>query len=324
MVRQCRQAHRDQTCLRDLRKAVHTEDTVAALPQETCAHSLSIIMGKDTDVHWADSTLNLQMGCKGCELWNAETRICYAGLQTQNRAGFKGWPKSFGEPQLFLDRLSPALKWADLTGSDREDKPWLNGMPRLIFLNDMGDTFTEGLPKNWLAPFLALMSYSPHQFLLLTKRPSKMLEFSQEHEFPPNFWLGVTVTSNKTLARVELLRKIAHAGPKFVSVEPIWEDIDRDAYADIDWAIFGGESGKFPTKTNLAWLLHGIERSRAYGCRPFVKQLGADCYFEAPINGAITRIPFPTADSHGGDAGEFPECLNVREMPVLTNTGRLL
>jgi hypothetical protein len=27
-------------------------------------------MGRDTAIQWADSSLNLEMGCSGCELWN--------------------------------------------------------------------------------------------------------------------------------------------------------------------------------------------------------------------------------------------------------------
>ena len=28
-------------------------------------------MGEQTAIQWADSTLNLSMGCDGCELWRA-------------------------------------------------------------------------------------------------------------------------------------------------------------------------------------------------------------------------------------------------------------
>lgn len=36
-------------------------------------------MGKETAIQWCDSTLNLQAGCDGCELWNGSRRSCYAG-----------------------------------------------------------------------------------------------------------------------------------------------------------------------------------------------------------------------------------------------------
>jgi len=111
-------------------------------------------MSRETNIEWCDSSLNLMMGCDGCELWNPAKGIkhCYAGVLTERYAGVNaGFPKSFDQPKIFRERIYDIAKWHDLTGKDRADKPWLNGMPRLIFLNDMGDTFTESLDLNWLA-----------------------------------------------------------------------------------------------------------------------------------------------------------------------------
>lgn len=283
-------------------------------------------MAKETPIEWADSTLNAMAGCTGCELWNGKVKKCYAGVQTDGilgrpgRAGFPGWPKRFAEPVLFLDRIDPALKWKDLTGSLRDEKPWLNGYPRLIFFNDMGDTFTHGLPSDWLAPLLPRMAASPHQFLLLTKRPSKAVEFSNKYPFPDNFWIGTTITNNLTKGRAAELRKVKGGRLKFLSVEPIWEDIDASVYEGMQWAIFGGESGKDPTATPMDAIMKGVNDARAVGCTPFVKQLGAKPYF----NSGSFRIPFHVKDSHGGDMSEWPEALRIREMPAIAHQGALL
>src|SRR3990167_2456987 len=108
-------------------------------------------------ISWCDSTLNLMMGCGGCELWNGARKSCYAGVMTERQVRgdhfalhSKGWPEAFDAPQLFPHRLPEALAWPDLTGKDRLEKPWLNGLPRIVFLNDMGDTFTDQLPPDWL------------------------------------------------------------------------------------------------------------------------------------------------------------------------------
>jgi len=77
------------------------------------------------------------MGCDGCELWNEATNVkrCYAGLLTERYGGHsKGYPAKFTEPQLFPERIAKMLCWSDLTGTERKDKPWLNGYPRTIFL----------------------------------------------------------------------------------------------------------------------------------------------------------------------------------------------
>src|SRR5262245_59453657 len=103
-------------------------------------------MAKAAAIEWCDSSVNLEMGCDGCELWNPKERACYAGHLTEKWAGKPGFPEAFDKPRLFPERLAPALRWRDLTGTNRPDKPWLDNLPRIIFLDDMGDTFTESLP----------------------------------------------------------------------------------------------------------------------------------------------------------------------------------
>lgn len=276
-------------------------------------------MGKDTSIQWADSSLNPSMGCSGCELWNSKVKKCYAGRQTAGRAGFPGWPKSFSEPTLFLDRIENGVKWKDLSGCDRPEKPWMNGLPRIIFLNDMGDAFDAKLPLNWMAPMLPIMAATPHQWLLLTKRPSRMVEFSQRFPLPSNVWPGTSVTSDKTAGRVEFLRRVQGGGPRYVSFEPLWSDIPAETYQGVQWSIFGGESGdqhSRPTPCDVAWIRNGIANARAAGSAPFCKQLGSMPYHTA--NGEPE--PYEITDSHGGDWSEWDDSLRVREMPALPKT----
>lgn len=172
---------------------------------------------------YCDSSLNLMQGCDGCELWTPArgNRHCYAGAMTNIYKGRKGWPSAFELPELFLERLDAARKWKDLTGQHRPHKPWLDGRPRVVFLNDMGDTFTESLPIDWMAPLLPRLADSPHVYMLLTKRASRMLEFTRMHPLPPNVWPGVSVTTQATVRRVDDLLKIASGGPKWISAEPL-------------------------------------------------------------------------------------------------------
>lgn len=279
-------------------------------------------MAEHTNIEWADSTLNLQMGCDGCELWSKSVRNCYAGQLTQRYGGRPGWPYSFEKPKLFTGRLEKALQWSDLAGSERPEKPWLNGLPRMVFLNDMGDTFTESLAIDWLAEFLPKMAESPHVFLLLTKRAGRMRQFSEQHPLPPNVWPGVSVTTRKTIGRIDDLLEVQGGGPKWVSAEPILENLDigerrrpvstigfRSLIGLIDWIILGGESGPGARPCHFDWLRNLISRSQSEGTPCFLKQMGSRVEWN--------NTQFSLKDSKGGDWDEWPTEFRLREVPAI-------
>ena len=230
-------------------------------------------MGIKTAIEWCDSSVNAVMGCDGCELYSAH---CYANRLCTRYAGHKGWPREFNQPEHFPGRIEKALRWPDLTGTERPDKPWLNGMPRLVFVNDMGDGFCSSVdPLEWLAPSFQAMSESPHIWLLLTKWPHSMRVFFQGifQSIPANFWLGTTVTSSDTLWRIDELLHIRGASVLFVSLEPLLSEIDVDihlvtcpdcgggGYLDDE---FCGCNGQWNTR--LDWVIVGAETGP--GARP--------------------------------------------------------
>lgn len=273
-------------------------------------------MAKETAISWCDSTLNLMMGCDGCELWNLArgVKICYAGAMTEGFAGLPGWPPAFERPTIFPERVAKAASWSDLTGLDRPGKPWLNGLPRLIFLNDMGDTFTKSLGLDWFAPFVDDLARTPHVYILLTKRAAAMAEFWRRHGPPPrNFWLLVSVTSAATWARAESLLTIEGAAVRGISYEPANGPLD--AYQLVllrhfDWVIFGGESmqtDSLTTPCDLHWCEQVAAECRDQNVPCFVKQLGS--------NAALNGKQFRTRDPKGEDWDEFPLHLKVRQMP---------
>jgi protein gp37 len=163
-------------------------------------------MGANTKIPWCDSTINPIVGCDGCELHRAGQpgSHCYAAGLVRRYAGLAGWLASFDRPEFFAGRIEKACNWPDLTGKKRAEKPWLNGFPRLIFVCDLADPFTEGVdPESWLTPALPRMAESPHIFLLLTKRGRRMSDYFERYPVPRNFWLGVTVTGPDTTARID-------------------------------------------------------------------------------------------------------------------------
>lgn len=278
-----------------------------------------------TSIQWCDSSLNLMMGCDGCELSsNLGSGTCYAEILTARRGGGRnsGWPVDFYKPQRFEHRLDAALRWPDLAGTARPEKPWLNGMPRLIFLDDLGDTFTESLPLDWIAPHVPRMAASPHIFLFLTKRARRMAEFWRAYgSVPSNCWLGTSVILNT--ARLAELVKIEGAR-LYASVEPMRKRLDLSRYLpQISWAIFGGESGPGAAQLDTAWLYDGIAQCRSSGSAPFIKQLGSRPIPCAACGANRGQHVDDCGDCHmrlrdrmGGDWSEWPSALRVREMPT--------
>lgn len=282
-------------------------------------------MGKVTAIQWCDSTLNLEMGCDGCELWNPKAGIkkCYAGQLHERYAGAsKGYPIAFHQPKIFGDRMAEAERWSDLTGTDREDKPWLNGLPRLIFLNDMGDTFTESLPIDWLAPFLPRLGALPHIIMLLTKRANRMLAFSQDYPFPKNFWLMTSITSSANHNRIEQLLQTRGGSAFGISYEPALELVDFRKWmrpGGLSFIITGGESGPGARPFDLQWPRDLVKQCEGTDTSLFVKQLGADPYdcsdgSDRPNEGNWVDL----RDRSGGDWSEWPEELRRRELPRMS------
>ncbi len=256
-------------------------------------------MAKGTKIEWADDTVNAEMGCDGCELWDPKRhiRICYAGVLTErmlSRGSLKGWPPAFDQPTIFPGRIAHAARWRDLTGTVRPGKPWLDGMPRVMFLNDMGDTFTASLPDDWLAPELPTIAASPHLWLLLTKRPDRQRAFSLRHEVQRNIWCGTTITSPQDQRLRHLMR--TRATVRWVSYEPMLAPVNWRPYFDqgLQWLIVGGESGPNFRPMDLSWLADTVEQCRTAGVAIFVKQDSA-------------RL--------AGDRGRIPNDLWIREYP---------
>lgn len=208
-------------------------------------------MAIKTKIEYADSTINPTPCCKGCELYHKDPKLnhCYAADMVRRYAGLKGWPDDFNTYQFFPGRIEKACNWSDLTGTERPDKPWLNGMPRVIFLNDMGDSCSPIHPLDWTYPYIEMMEASPHIWLWLTKWPLRMhrMLWQTAGYVPRNFWLGTTVTGPETIKRAPQLIALKDFGAQtlWLSLEPLLKSVDVTKWlGQIDWVAYGGESGR--------------------------------------------------------------------------------
>jgi protein gp37 len=276
-------------------------------------------MSKGTDIQWCDSTANPTMGCDGCELWSPTVRHCYAGVLHERFKGHtQGYAPSFEQVTMFPERMTKAAHWSDLLGKSRPDKPWLNGLPRTIFVSDMSDALSAVVTFEYLETEVIENVRSEagkrHCWLWLTKRPGRMAEFSdwlaqRGTAWPANLWAGTSITTNGTLGRIDQLLKVGDDQTvRFLSVEPQIESIDlRPWLSRLDWIIQGGESGHGARPFEVGWAREVKQACEEAGVPYFLKQLGAVVLQDGK------RLHL--TNEHGGDWTEWPEDLCRRQMP---------
>lgn len=278
-------------------------------------------MSMHTKIQWCDSTINPTMGCEGCELWSAKVKKCYAGMLHVRRGGkTKGFSSTFEELTFWPGRMAQAARWRDLAGTPREDKPWLDGLPRLIFVSDMSDALSSVVPFEFLRDEIIANVASPegrrHRWLWLTKRPDRMAKFSdfllsEGIGWPGNVWAATSITTQATTSRIRHLLRVGDDRTiRFLSVEPQYESLNLSAWLPrIDWVIQGGESGHGANPFHIEWALDLIRQCRTAKVSYFLKQLGR------VVHRSGQRIHM--VDHHGGDWSEWPEQIRVREMPII-------
>lgn len=131
----------------------------------------------------------------------------------------------------------------------------------------------------------------------------------------PNVWLGVSVESPDTLHRVDTLCQTP-AALRFVSYEPALEGVDFSQHLPgIDWLIVGGESGPRARPFDVNWARYTVAQCRASGVPVFVKQLGANPWFDLADEYAAHRCEL--AHRAGADIDEWPADLRVQESPSI-------
>jgi protein gp37 len=214
-------------------------------------------MASGTGIEWTESTWNPVTGCSkispGC-------KHCYAErLALRLRAmGQANYANGF-QVALHPHMLDLPQRWKK---------------PQTIFVNSMSDLFHDDVPLEFIARVFDVMRSSPqHRFQVLTKRAERLARVASCLEWHSNVWMGVSVESPRYLGRIDLLRGTP-AAVKFLSLEPLLEDLGRFDLSCIDWVIAGGESGPQARPMEAAWVRR-IRDLCAESCVPFFfKQWG--------------------------------------------------
>jgi protein gp37 len=148
--------------------------------------------------------------------------------------------------------------------------------PTIWFVNSMSDLFHEKVPFTFIDQVLATMQDTPrHRYQVLTKRPERMAEYFAERKVPANVWLGTSVENRKHgVPRIAVLRGIK-VRTRFLSIEPLLEDIGALDLRKISWVIVGGESGPKARPMKVEWAVSIRDQCEVLGIPFFFKQWGS-------------------------------------------------
>jgi protein gp37 len=117
-----------------------------------------------------------------------------------------------------------------------------------------------------------------HTFQVLTKRAERMRDVlrGELHDIcqRPHIWWGVSVENRKHgLPRMQVLQDTP-AAVRFLSVEPLLEDLGRLNLHGIHWVIVGGESGIGARPMKSEWVVSIRDQCAEAGVPFFFKQWG--------------------------------------------------
>ena len=188
--------------------------------------------------------------------------------------------------------------------------------PKLIFTCSWSDWFIEEADE-WRDDAWEIIKATPHHtYQILTKRPERIMDNLPKDwgEGYENVWIGVSVESDKEKHRIERLAEVP-AKVRFISAEPLIGEVDLQPIRSLltekyHWLILGGESGNETGKhryraCKVEWFESLIEVANQCDVRVFVKQLGT----------ALSKS-MGLKDRHGGSIEEFPQEIQIRELPI--------
>jgi len=195
-------------------------------------------MSTQSKIEWTEQTWNPVTGCTklspGCKHCYAETMA-----KRLTAMGAPGYENGF-DISLMSDRLGQPLN---------------RKKPTVYFVNSMSDLFHEEVPFSFIDKVMKTIAETPqHTYQILTKRAERLSKYFKTRQVPPNAWLGVSVEDKKYgLPRIDCLRQVG-AKVRFLSIEPLLENIGKIDLQGIHWVIVGGESGPKARPMKPEWV----------------------------------------------------------------------
>ncbi len=212
---------------------------------------------KTTKIEWTDKTWN---PITGCTKISAGCANCYAEIMSKRLQAMKQDKYKNGFILTMHNNvLDEPIKWKK---------------PHTIFVCSMSDLFHENVPFSFIDKVMETIKSTPqHNYQILTKRANRMAEYFSDKIIPKNAWLGVTVDIASSKSRIDFLRNL-NAPIKFLSCEPLLEDLGDMNLDGIDWVIVGGESGAKARPMKEEWVQSIKVQTEKQGSAFFFKQWG--------------------------------------------------
>ena len=219
-------------------------------------------MSEATTIEWTDATWN---PVRGCSKISPGCKHCYAQTFAERFRGVPRHPYEQGfDFRLVPEKLNEPLRWA---------------RSRRIFVNSMSDLFQKPVPATFIDSVFSVMKRADwHIYQVLTKRAGRMRQLVSARgygvEALEHIWLGVSVEDKRFgLPRIAELQATP-AAVRFLSIEPLLEDIGKLDLRDIHWVIVGGESGAGARPLEPEWVRSVMVQCREQKVPFFFKQWG--------------------------------------------------
>ena len=255
-------------------------------------------MGTNSKIEWTDATWNPIRGCsrvsEGCTNCYAEHMAAryskpgmpYHGIARTTESGAR-WT---GQVSIIEHMIDQPIRWKK---------------PKMIFVNSMSDLFHEKLKREFIVDLFSIMNQANHHtYQILTKRAERLARLNYCLDWQEHIWMGVSIEDQKTTWRIENLR-FTDAKVKFLSIEPLIDEITDLDLTDIDWVIVGGESGYKARIMEEDWALRIVSQCQTENVPVFVKQMGTAWAKEKGIRN----------DSKGKDQEHWNPDLRINKMP---------
>jgi protein gp37 len=219
-------------------------------------------MSEHSTIEWTDATWN---PVRGCTKISPGCTHCYAETFAERFRGVRGHPYEQGfDLRLVPEKLHEPLRWR---------------RPRMVFVNSMSDLFHKNVPDDYIVAVGHVMQLARwHTFQILTKRSERLRDLLHSKlafvAKDPHVWWGVSVEDRKYgVPRIRHLQE-APVAVRFLSIEPLLEDLGSLNLAGIDWVIVGGESGPGARPMRPGWVRSIRSHCRRADVPFFFKQWG--------------------------------------------------